>query len=199
LGKRYEDYGITLDFLPEGHPETRKPPQAQEPILQLLGEEYLTLLEAVAKEGADISPHDRVYLGKEGREKVERVKRRISYEELTSASKSELPFAIKEIIDKNKEKYLKFFNEASPITSRYHQFELMPGIGKNLMWATIEEREKRKFESFEDLNERVKSIPDPKEMLAKRIEKELKGEGKYSLFVRGSKESQGGGSSRGRS
>lgn len=197
LGKRYEDYGIVLDFLPEGHPEDRKPPRFQEPIMQLLGEDYLTLLEAAAKEGVKVSPHDRVYLGKEGRDKVDRVKRRIGYGKLTSAAKSELPVAIEEVIEENKEKFLEFFNEASPVTSRYHQLELIPGIGKKLMWATIEEREKNKFESFEDLRKRVRSFPDPKEVLAKRIEKELMGEDKYSLFVRKPKKGRGGrGSSR---
>lgn len=197
LGKRYEDYGIVLDFLPEGHPEDRKPPRFQEPVMQLLGEDYLTLLEAAAKEGTNVSPHDRVYLGKEGREKVDRVKRRIDYNKLTSAAKAELPVAIERVIDENNEKFLEFFNNASPVTSRYHQLELIPGIGKKLMWATIEEREKKDFESFEDLKERVKSFPDPKEVLAKRIEKELRGEDKYSLFVRKPKgEGRGGRSSR---
>lgn len=190
MGKKYEDHGIVVDFLPEGHPEERKPAQFKEPIAQLLGEDYLTLLEAVTEEDVTLSPQERVYIGKSGREKIDRVKRRIRYDELTSAAKAELPVVIKKIIDKNEEEYLEFFNEASPITSRYHQFELLPGIGKKLMWAIIEEREKKSFESFEDLKKRVKSLPNPKEIIAKRIEKELKGEDKYSIFARKPKEEQ---------
>ncbi|KXA97480.1 hypothetical protein AKJ37_00355 [candidate division MSBL1 archaeon SCGC-AAA259I09] len=192
MSKKYEDYGFVLDFLPEGHPEEQKPAQFREPIVQILGEEHLPLLEAVPRENVTISPQDRVYIGKKGRKEIERVKRRIGYDQLTSASKAELPVVIKNIIKNNEEKYLKFFNEASPITSRYHQFELIPGIGKKLMWAIIEEREKKPFESFEDLKKRVKSLPDPKKMLAKRIEKELQGEGKYSLFARPPKKERGG-------
>ena len=184
MGKKYEDYGFVLDFLPEGHPDEQKPPRFREPIAQILGEKYLTLLEVVPREGVQVSPQQRVYIGKENREKIERVKRRIGYEKLTSAAKAELPPVVKEIIEHDTEKYLKFFNEASPITSRYHQFELIPGIGKKLMWAIIEARENKPFESFEDLKKRVKSLPNPKQMLAKRIEKELKGEDKYSMFVR---------------
>lgn len=184
MSKKYEDFGFVLDFLPEGHTDEQKPAQYREPITQLLGEEYLTLLEAVPRENVNLSPQDRVYIGKKGREKIERVKRRIGYDELTSAAKAELPVVIKEIINENEDEYLEFFNEASPITSRYHQFELIPGIGKKLMWSIIEARENKKFEDFEDLKERVKSLPDPEKMLAKRIEKELKGEGKYSLFAR---------------
>lgn len=184
MSKKYEDYGYVLDYLPEGHPDEQKPAQYREPLVQLLGKDYLTLLEAVPRENSKVSPQDQVYIGKKSREKIERVKRRIDYNELTSAAKAELPVVIEEIIENNKDKYLKFFNEASPITSRYHQFELIPGIGKKLMWAIIEEREKKSFESFEDLKKRVKSLPNPKNMLAKRIEKELQGEGKYSLFAR---------------
>lgn len=199
MTKKYEDYGFVLDFLPEGHRDEQKPPQYREPIAQLLGEEYLTLLESVPQEGVSPSPQERVYIGKKGREKIERVKRRINYDQLTSAARSELPIVIEKIIEKNKDKYLEFFNEASPITSRYHQFELIPGIGKKLMWAIIEEREKKPFESFEGLKDRVKSLPSPKEMLAKRIEKELKGEDKYSIFARRPKKARGGGESSRRS
>lgn len=184
MSKKYEDYGYILDFLPQGHPEEQKPAQYQEPIAQLLGKEYFTLLEAVPREDIELSPQAQVYIGRKGREKIERIKRRIGYDELASAAKSELPVVIKKIIDNNEEKYLRFFNEASPITSRYHQFELIPGIGKKLMWSIIETRENKKFEDFEDLKNRVKSLPDPKEILAKRIEEELRGEDKYSLFVR---------------
>lgn len=184
LSKKYEDYGYILDFLPEGHPEESKPPKYREPIAQILGEEYLTLLEVVPRENVKLSPQDRVYIGKKNRERIERVKQRIGYDELTSAAKAELPYVIEKIIEEKKDKYLRFFNEASPITSRYHQFELIPGIGKKLMWAIIEEREKKSFDSFEELKERVKSLPNPKEMLAKRIEKELKGKDKYSIFAR---------------
>ncbi len=193
MGKKYEDYGFVLDFLPEGHPEEDKPPRFREPVSQILGEEYFTLLEVVPQENADLGPQNRVYIGKKNREKVERVKQRINYTDLTSAAKAELPVVIKTIIDENNERFLKFFNEASPITSRYHQFELIPGIGKKLMWAIIEEREKKDFESFEDLKDRVKSLPNPKEMIAKRIEKELKGEDKYSIFVRKPKKAQDSG------
>ncbi|MFP4006171.1 MAG: DUF655 domain-containing protein [Candidatus Hadarchaeia archaeon] len=197
MSKKYEDYGYILDYLPQGHHDQRQPAQFQEPIVQLVGEEYFTLLEAVPHEETDLPPQTRVYIGRKGREKIERIKRRINYDELTSAAKSELSVVIEKIIEKSEEKFLRFFNEASPITSRYHQFELIPGIGKKLMWSIIEEREKKDFESFEDLQNRVKSLPDPTEILAKRIEKELKGEDKYSLFVRRPKDSGGSKSSSG--
>ena len=184
MSKKYEDYGIVLDFLRDGHHDEQKPAQYREPIAQLLGGEYLTLLEAVPHEDASLSPQDEVDIGKEGRDEIERVKKRIDYKDLTSAAKAELPVVIKKLIKENEDEYVEFFNEASPITNRYHQFELIPGIGKKLMWSIIEARQAKKFESFEDLKERVKSLPNPEKIISKRIENELKGEEKYSIFTR---------------
>ena len=39
---------------------------------------------------------------------------------------------------------------------------LLPGIGKKLMWEVLTEREKKPFESFADISQRIKSIPHPK-------------------------------------
>ena len=64
-----------------------------------------------------------------------------------------------------------------------HALELIPGIGKKYMWQIVDEREKRPFESFKDLQERV-NIPNPAKLLAKRVVEELMGESKYRLFTR---------------
>lgn len=190
MSKKYEDFGYVLDFLPEGHTDEQKPAQYREPVAQILGGQYLTLLEVVPREDISLSPQEKVYIGKKGRDKIERVKKRIDYEDLTSAAKAEVPVVIEKIIEENEEEYVEFFNEASPITNRYHQFELIPGIGKKLMWSIIETRRAKKFESFEDLKERVKSLPNPTKILAERIEDELKGECKYSIFTRETKKDQ---------
>ncbi|MHA1628104.1 MAG: DUF655 domain-containing protein, partial [Candidatus Baldrarchaeia archaeon] len=70
-----------------------------------------------------------------------------------------------------------------PITMRMHQLELLPGIGKKIMWEILEERKKKPFESFKDLTSRIK-MPDPVKAIVKRILIELEGEDKYYLFVR---------------
>ena len=64
-----------------------------------------------------------------------------------------------------------------------HALELIPGIGKKLMWQILEERERRPFESFEDLQRRV-NIPDPVKLLTRRILRELSEDEKYFLFTR---------------
>ena len=61
--------------------------------------------------------------------------------------------------------------------------ELIPGIGKRLMWQILEQRERVPFGSYEDLKTRV-NLTDPVKLLVRRIIKELTEEEKYQLFVR---------------
>jgi len=149
-----------------------------------LGETFFTLLEVVPLKGVTFIPLERIFIGKFKREKVERIKRRIGYEELTAAAKSELPVAIEKLVDAYPERFIDFFNRAAPLTTRFHQLELLPGIGKKLMLSIIEERKKGPFQSFEDLSNRIKSLPHPKKMIVKRILMELEGVDKYKVFVR---------------
>jgi len=61
---------------------------------------------------------------------------------------------------------------------------LLPGIGKKLMWEIIEEREKKPFESFEDISHRIKTIPHPDKMILNRILEEIQDPNvKYHLFT----------------
>ena len=182
--KKYEDRGIVLDFLPQGKADDPRPIHLREQLAQVLGDTFFTLLEVVPKEGVTLTPHERVAIGKEQRDKVDRVKHRVSYIELSAAAKAELPSAVEKLINENPDRFLDFFNRAPPITTRFHQLELLPGIGKKLMWAIIEERKKGPFKSFQDLEKRVKGLSDAKKMIAKRVVMELKGVDKYRAFVR---------------
>jgi len=184
LMKKYEDRGIVLDFLPQGKADDPRPIHLREQLAQVLGDTFFTLLEVVPKEGVTLTPHERVAIGKEQRDKVDRVKHRVSYTELSAAAKAELPSAVEKLVDENPDRFLDFFNKAPPITTRFHQLELLPGIGKKLMWTIIEERKKGPFESFQDLEKRVKGLSDAKKMIAKRVVMELEGVDKYRAFVR---------------
>src|SRR3989344_4528954 len=104
---------------------------------------------------------------------------------LTETAKSELNYIVEEIVVKNEPKFVEFFNKIGPINTRVHQLELLPGIGKKHMLSILEEREKKPFESFKDIKERVKLLPDPEKTIAKRILLELEGNEKHYLFVRG--------------
>ncbi|NOZ76461.1 MAG: DUF655 domain-containing protein, partial [Euryarchaeota archaeon] len=104
------------------------------------------------------------------------------------AARSELPYVVADLVSAREEEYVKFFNESQAISTRLHSLELLPGIGKKLMWEILDERKKKPFESFEDISQRIKALPDPKKLIVKRILSELEedtrlGKGKYKLFT----------------
>ena len=176
-----EEKAIVLDYMPTGKSSAIK----TEPIAQVMGIEYFTLLEVTPKVGKGLTVGEEVYVGKEERDKIELIKGRIAFKDLTSNSMSELNNAIEDLVEKNKEKYLNFYNTARGITIKRHQLELLPGLGKKHMLDLLDQREKGKFESFDDIVKKVKGMPDPKKAIVRRIVEELEGpEDKHYLFVR---------------
>ena len=186
MEKRYEEYAYVLDFLPHGRPGIRVSGRAgyrAGALVQLIGEEFFTLLEALAKEGVVLKPHDRVYVGKDAREEITYIIGRVSYDDLTAAAKAELPSVISRIVLNREKWFVNFFNTARAVTPRMHALELIPGIGKKYMWQVINERERKPFESFDDLQKRTE-LPNPVKLITKRVLEELAGESKYRLFTR---------------
>lgn len=176
-----DDYIIVLDFLPHGKPNDRR----AEPVAQGIGEKFFSLLEIVIKDGVMVKPKDRIYIGPEKREQVEYIRGRIGKNELTNFAKNNLEETIAEIISKDEKRFVDFFNKAGPITTRLHSLELLPGIGKKHMWAIINERRKKPFESFAELQKRVGMLPDTKKMVVKRVMDELEDADRYRVFVGG--------------
>jgi len=186
MEKRYEEHAYVLDFLPHGRPGIRISGRAgyrAGALVQLLGEEFFTLLEALVKEGVVLKSHDRVYVGKDAREEITYIIGRVGYDELTAAARMELPAVISRIVLNREKWFVNFFNTARAVTPRMHALELIPGIGKKYMWQVINEREKKSFESFDDLQKRTE-LPNPVKLITKRILEELAGESKYQLFTR---------------
>ncbi len=176
-----DDDVIVLDFLSGGHATGRR-----EPIAQVIGKKYFSLLEVVVKKDIAVKYGDRLYIGQDKREKVDHIKKRINTRDLTTFAKSELPFVIEKLVSENEEKFVDFFNKAAPLSTRMHQLELLPGFGKKHMWDIIKERKLGAFKSFDDLKKRVHLLPDPKNAIIKRIQEELENENeRYRLFVAG--------------
>jgi len=148
-----------------------------------VGEYYFTLLEASPLPGVDYEVRERIFIGRGGKSRVDHVLGRISYDDLSSAAKAELPQVLEFIVAENEERFVRFFNEAPSLTPRMHSLELIPGIGKRLMFNILELREREPFTSFEDLRSRA-GLNDPVKMVARRIIDELRGGEKYHLFAR---------------
>ncbi|MEM4246354.1 MAG: DUF655 domain-containing protein [Candidatus Bathyarchaeia archaeon] len=181
--KMYEEYAYVLDYLPYGRATGDKASRSSSSVVQIIGETYFTLLEAQLKPGASAAILERVYIGKDSRDKILRVLGRINYNDLTATAKAELENVLEKLILDQEPRFISFFNNSSAVTPRMHSLELLPGIGKKLMWQIIGQREKRPFSSFKDFRERT-GITEPIRILAKRISEELSGESKYRLFTR---------------
>lgn len=180
-----EEQVIILDFLPNGYPFDKRPGHKKSPVAQALGKSRLSLLELSPKPGVHLQPYEEVYIGEGRRDKVQHVFGKLDPSRLTQTARSELDFAIKEIVEKNESRFLAFYNNSRPLTIRMHQLELLPGVGKKHMNEIIEAREQSPFKDFADMRNRVKLLPDPKGLIVRRIANEILGLEKHRLFVDG--------------
>ncbi|MFH1106405.1 MAG: DUF655 domain-containing protein [Candidatus Micrarchaeota archaeon] len=175
-----EEHALVLDFLPTGKAGEAR----QEPTAQVLGETYFTLLEVVTKPGVELKPLEKVYIGQAERDKVERIKCRLTYAQLTNSAQREADTAIRQIVPSREQDFVGFINRAGPINIRIHALELLPNIGKKNLEVLLAERDKRPFASFEDIKARVPHLSHVQDSILARIIQELKAEEKYYLFVK---------------
>lgn len=182
--RKKEEYAIVLDFLPHGYPFDKTPSHKKNPIVQAIGKERFVLLELVPKKEAFLRPYQEVYIGDGKREEIHHIVGKLDLAKLTATAKSELEYVVKDLVDQNEKKFVDFFNNAQSLTTRMHQLELLPGLGKKHMWEIIEERQRKPFTSFEDIKKRIKLMPDPKKILVKRIVDEIMGKEERKIFVK---------------
>jgi putative nucleotide binding protein len=91
---------------------------------------------------------------------------------------------LRRIIKEKEAYFVSFFNKCGPINIRLHQLELLPGVGKKHMRDILDERERKPFESLEDINKRVALLPDASKIIADRILEEMTGKSKYYILTR---------------
>lgn len=168
-----------LDYLEMGNPSDIHYEHRNQPFVQGIGTKYFSLLEATPLIGVKVEILEKVDLSYPS--KLRRIIH-ISYNELTSMSRTNLPEAIRRVLYENEKVFVEFFNIAEPINIRLHSLELLPDVGKKTMNAILDARRQQKFASFDDIKERVGI--DPVKALIDRIIKELVGGEKYYLFIR---------------
>ena len=183
MEKTKEENAIILDFLPNGYPLDERPMYMKTPVAQAIGKEHFVLLELVPKKEVYLQLYEEVYIGEGKRDKIHHIVGKLPMSKLTRTAESELGFIIKDIVKKNEKMFVDFFNNAKPLSTRMHQIELLPGVGKKHMWEIINAREEKPFESLDDIKKRVNLIPDPEKLIIKRIMLELEGTEKHKLFV----------------
>jgi putative nucleotide binding protein len=172
---------VVLDFLPHGRTDDDRPQYEKEPLAYALDVETFRLYELVVAETDAVTIGDRVDVSGEA---VERA-REVDFEDLPGGAQSELGYAVEDLVDAEEARFVDFYNEAQPITLRLHQLDLLPGIGKKLRNGVLDERKRRPFESFAELESRVDGLHNPEEVLVERILDELRETDlKYRTFVR---------------
>ncbi len=178
--KKFEEYAYVLHYRLRSSSKTVKGRSGN--IVEAIGESYFTLLELLAFPQMTFEVGERVYIGKDKRDKIVSVLGKLKYEDLSPAAKSELPNVIEMIVKRNEKHFVNYFNTLQPVTPRLHALELIPGIGKTLTRVILEERERKPFESFKDIEERI-GFREPEKQIAKRIIEELEG-ARIMIFVR---------------
>jgi putative nucleotide binding protein len=179
--RKFEEYAYILDYIQNGKSSIVR--MREGIIIHAIGEEHLTILELLGMKNEKFNIGERVYIGKEGRAKILSVLGRIDYGHLTQTAKNELPTVIEKIVSVNETRFIDYFNTAQPMTPRVHSLELIPGIGKTYMKSILSERDKKKFNSFTDLQNRT-GLRDASKHIAKRIHDEISGETRMNIFVR---------------
>ena len=179
--RKYEEYAYVLDFCSMAKSKTVRGRDGI--IITALGEERLTLLEILGVEDSIFDIGEKIYIGKEGRTKVQSGLGKLDYEQISGSSQSELSNVVKTIVTNNEERFVDYINNAQPLTPRKHSLELIPGIGKTYLRLIIEQINKQKFLNYKDMEERA-GLKAPVNHLSKRIIEEISGETQFRLFVK---------------
>ncbi len=178
-----EETVVVLDFLQNGYHLDDRPLYMKTPIAQAIGKNHFVLLELVPKKGVHLQPYKEVYIGEGKRDEIHHIVGKLPIARLTATAKSELEFVIRDLVKKQETRFVEWFNKSQPLSTRMHQLELLPGLGKKHMWQIVEARDEKVFENFKDLRDRVKLMPDPEKLIVRRILNELEGKEKHNIFV----------------
>jgi len=179
--RKYEEYAYVLDS--KSHTKSTTVHGRTGIIVVAIGEERLTLLEILGIENSTFNVGEKIYIGKEGRTKVQSVLGKMDYVKISDSAKDEIPTVVESILTKNEAKFVDYINNAQPLTPRIHALELIPGIGKTYLNVIIKEREKASFESFVDIEKRA-GLKEPIKHMSQRIVEEISGETRMNLFVK---------------
>ena len=179
--RKYEEYAYVLDYKSRTKSTTV---QGRTGVIVIaLGEERLTLLEILGVENSTFDIGEKIYIGKDGRTKVQSVLGKMDYTKTSESARIEIPKIVELIVTTNEKKFVDYMNNAQPLTPRIHSLELIPGIGKTYMNIIIKERENERFQSYRDIEERV-GLKEPVKHLTKRIVEEISGESRMNIFVK---------------
>jgi len=179
--RKYEEYAYVLDFNSKGRSKTVRGREGI--IVTAIGEERLTILEILGIENLTFEVGEKIYIGKEGRTKVQSVLGKLDYDTLSSTAQNEVIGVVESIVKNSEQRFVDYVNNAQPLTPRKHSLELIPGIGKTYLKLILEEISRNKFLDYQDMEERA-GLKDPVHHISQRIMEEITGETQFCLFVK---------------
>ena len=116
--RRYEEYARVLDFKSRGKSITVKGRTGN--IVIAIGDERLTLLEILGVEDATFEIGEKLYIGKEGRTKVQSVLGKLDYTKISATVQNEISGIVELIIKENEKRFIDYLNKAQHLTPRVH-------------------------------------------------------------------------------
>jgi len=174
-----ENQVYILDVLPYGDPVRG----ISHPLVQSIGDEKFLLIELRPEIGvlSSLRPGEKLDLATGVEAKVVHFLRVIRYEDLTGNAKAMLKDVVTSIVLSKEKVFVEFFNRAQPLSKKAHELELLKGIGKKTLWKILEERSRKPFDSFAEIEKRVGI--KPVELIVNRILEEISEPQTHYLFV----------------
>ena len=173
-----DEYAYILEYLPYGLPDSRdRRPSA------IILTESVALLIAALKKGVTVEVGKKVYIGEDKRDEIHHIMSRITPDKLSGSGLQRLEEKIDQMVIENEVKYVGIINSLGPINVRLNAIELIPGMGKKTTQKLLDERKKKPFESYKDLDERMQLSPSISKDISARIFEELQNKDKYRIFT----------------
>lgn len=179
--KRFEEFARVIGVNRRGRSVTSRGRDGT--IVTAIGENRFTLLEMIGAEGATFETGERVCVDREQESKVTLVLGKVRYERLSDQARGQIPDTIEKIVDEHEDRFVNYYNKADHLTTRVHALDQFPGIGRAYTKTILEERGRRKFDSFEDITERT-GLDDPRWCIVQRIVEEVTGKTRTCLFAK---------------
>ena len=154
--KKNEDYGLVLSTKESEDKKSAR----------IVGTNYFQLVDFELNPDANVKVQDKIFIGNDS-ELIKQERSQLSYDDLNKDEEFEFEKAVHSIVIANEPKYVKFFNEQSKDASQLH---LLDEISRKLGSKILTEKELNgDFESFEDIDKRIRFIESSKDLIVKRV------------------------------
>ena len=159
--KKYEDYGLVLSIRENEESKTAR----------IITTNYFQLVEFELNLDANVKVQDKIFIGRDS-DIVKQERSQLSYDDLNKNEEFEVEKAVYSIVIANEPKYVNFFNRQSKEASQLHLLD--DGISRKLGSKILAEKEENgDFESFEDIDKRIRFIESSRDLVVGRVLYEL--------------------------